>query len=145
VLIDGRPPDAAHGADVDARGEGTVTEQRLYQLIRQSGPIVDRRFEIEFFGSGVEAYGLTLKLKSSVPSRPISVRALKPVLKANAASFAGAPLLTVASIPAPALLRSTAGVLTESRFQASATAPPEPEQQCGQVRLRHADDRDAVG
>src|SRR5262249_60537384 len=43
VLIDGQPPGPAHGADVDAQGNGTVTEQRLYQLIRQPRPIVDRQ------------------------------------------------------------------------------------------------------
>jgi thiol-disulfide isomerase/thioredoxin len=59
VLIDGQPPGAAHGADVDELGNGTVTEQRLYQLIRQSKPIGDRQFEIEFFGSGVEAFAFT--------------------------------------------------------------------------------------
>jgi hypothetical protein len=48
VLIDGQPPGAAHGVDVDAQGTGTATEQRLYQLIRQPKPIVDRLFEIEF-------------------------------------------------------------------------------------------------
>ena len=59
VLIDGQPPGAAHGGDVDERGEGTVTEQRLYQLIRQPRPIADRQFEIEFLGSGVEAFAFT--------------------------------------------------------------------------------------
>jgi thiol-disulfide isomerase/thioredoxin len=59
VLIDGQPPSAAHGVDVDELGNGTVTEQRLYQLIRQPKPIADRRFEIEFFGSGVEAFAFT--------------------------------------------------------------------------------------
>jgi thiol-disulfide isomerase/thioredoxin len=59
VLIDGRPPNAAHGIDVDAQGNGTVTEQRLYQLIRQPGTIADRQFEIEFLGSGVEAFAFT--------------------------------------------------------------------------------------
>ena len=59
VLLDGRPPDGAHGSDVDARGDGTVTEQRLYQLIRQPGPIVDRLFEIEFVSAGVEAFAFT--------------------------------------------------------------------------------------
>jgi thiol-disulfide isomerase/thioredoxin len=59
VLIDGYPPGAAHGIDVDEKGDGTVTEQRLYQLIRQPTPIVDRQFEIEFFGSGVEAFAFT--------------------------------------------------------------------------------------
>jgi thiol-disulfide isomerase/thioredoxin len=59
VLIDGRPPGAAHGADVDDQGNGKVVEQRLYQLVRQPGPIVDRRFEIEFLDSGVEAFDFT--------------------------------------------------------------------------------------
>src|SRR5580692_753250 len=59
VLIDGRPPEGAHGADVDEQGNGTVIEQRMYQLIRQPAPIVDRSFEIEFLGSGVEAFSFT--------------------------------------------------------------------------------------
>jgi thiol-disulfide isomerase/thioredoxin len=59
VLIDGQPPGAAHGVDLDGRGNGTVTEQRLYQLIRQSEPISDRQFEIEFLDSGVEAFAFT--------------------------------------------------------------------------------------
>lgn len=59
VTIDGRPPGAAHGIDVDELGNGTVTEQRLYQLIRQPKPIVDRKFEIEFLGPGVEAFAFT--------------------------------------------------------------------------------------
>ncbi len=52
VLIDGKPPGAAHGLDVDDQGNGGVTEQRLYQLIRQSGSIADRDFEIEFLDPG---------------------------------------------------------------------------------------------
>ena len=59
VLLDGHPPANAHGADVDEQGYGTVTEHRLYQLIRQSGPIADRLFEIEFLDPGVEAYVFT--------------------------------------------------------------------------------------
>jgi len=59
VLLDGQPPGAAHGADVDNQGNGTVVEQRLYQLIRQQGSIADRKFEIEFLDSGVEAYDFT--------------------------------------------------------------------------------------
>jgi thiol-disulfide isomerase/thioredoxin len=59
VLIDGRAPGAAHGTDVDGQGYGTVSEQRLYQLIRQSQPIVDRQFEIEFLDPGVEAFDFT--------------------------------------------------------------------------------------
>jgi len=59
VLIDGKPPGAAHGVDVDAQGNGTATEQRLYQLIRQPTPIADREFEIEFLDPGVEAFVFT--------------------------------------------------------------------------------------
>jgi len=59
VLIDGQPPGAAHGIDADGQGNGTVTEQRLYQLIRQAEPIADRQFEIEFLDSGVEAFSFT--------------------------------------------------------------------------------------
>ena len=59
VSMDGQPPGPAHGLDVDDNGSGTVTEQRLYQLIRQPGPIVDRTFEIEFLDTGVEAFAFT--------------------------------------------------------------------------------------
>jgi len=59
VLVDGMPPGAAHGVDVDAQGNGTLTEQRMYQLIRQPKPIVDRTFEIEFLDPGAEAFAFT--------------------------------------------------------------------------------------
>ena len=59
VTIDGEPPGEAHGLDVDAQGNGTVTEQRLYQLIRQPKPVADRQFEIEFLDPGVEAFAFT--------------------------------------------------------------------------------------
>ena len=59
VTIDGQPPGAAHGLDVDEGGNGTVVEQRLYQLIRQPTPIVDRTFPIEFLDPGVEAFSFT--------------------------------------------------------------------------------------
>jgi thiol-disulfide isomerase/thioredoxin len=59
VLIDGKSPGAAHGTDVDDQGVGTIGAQRLYQLIRQSTPIADRTFEIEFLDPGVEAYAFT--------------------------------------------------------------------------------------
>jgi thiol-disulfide isomerase/thioredoxin len=59
VTIDGQPPGAAHGIDVDGQGNGTVAQQRLYQLIRQPQPVVDRQFEIEFLDSGVEAFDFT--------------------------------------------------------------------------------------
>ena len=59
VLIDGQPPGSAHGIDVDEQGNGIVSEQRMYQLIRQPKPIADRHFEIEFLDSGVEAFAFT--------------------------------------------------------------------------------------
>lgn len=59
VLIDGRPPGTARGTDVDERGHGTLTQQRMYQLIRQPKPIGDRRFEIEFVEPGAEAFAFT--------------------------------------------------------------------------------------
>ena len=55
VHLDGRPPGAAHGADVDEQGDGVVADQRLYQLIRQPLPIADRQFEIEFSAPGMQA------------------------------------------------------------------------------------------
>jgi thiol-disulfide isomerase/thioredoxin len=59
VRLDGKPPGDDHGADVDADGNGTVTEERLYQLIRQSAEVRDRTFEIEFLDPGVVGYAFT--------------------------------------------------------------------------------------
>jgi len=59
VLIDGKPPGAAHGTDVDDQGYGTLDRQRMYQLIRQQRPIEDRLFEIEFLDTGAEAFAFT--------------------------------------------------------------------------------------
>jgi thiol-disulfide isomerase/thioredoxin len=59
VLLDGEPPGAAHGIDVDADGNATIAEPRLYQLLRQPGPITDRTFEITFAEPGVHAYVFT--------------------------------------------------------------------------------------
>ena len=59
VLIDGQPPGADHGGDVEEQGSGTVTAQRLHQLVRQRGPVTARTFEITFLDPGVEAYAFT--------------------------------------------------------------------------------------
>ena len=59
VTIDGKPPGDDHGADIDAQGEGVVTGERLYQLVRQQGAIGDRLFRIEFLDPGVRAYAFT--------------------------------------------------------------------------------------
>jgi hypothetical protein len=58
-MLDGRAPGTSHGVDTDAEGLGTVTGQRLYQLIRQTTDIRDRSFEIEFLDPGVQAYTFT--------------------------------------------------------------------------------------
>jgi len=59
ITIDGKTPGADHGVDTDAEGNGTVKEDRLYQLIRQQGTIHDRTFRIEFLTPGVQAYSFT--------------------------------------------------------------------------------------
>jgi Thioredoxin like C-terminal domain len=59
VTIDGEPPGDAHGLDVDERGNGTLTHQRLHQLIRQPGSITDHTFEIAFLAPGAEVYCFT--------------------------------------------------------------------------------------
>jgi thiol-disulfide isomerase/thioredoxin len=59
VFLDGQPATAAHGTDVEADASGVLDDQRTYQLIRQTGPIATRRFEIEFGAAGAEAYCFT--------------------------------------------------------------------------------------
>ena len=59
VLLDGQPPAAAHGLDVVESGEGTLSDPRMYQLVRQRGPIRQRTFEITFDSPGVRAYVFT--------------------------------------------------------------------------------------
>jgi len=59
VLVDGQPPGADHGADVDGQGTGTLTQPRLYQLIRQAGLVTERTFEITFTDPGAQAYAFT--------------------------------------------------------------------------------------
>jgi hypothetical protein len=59
ITIDGKPPGDAHGMDVDADGNGVVTRQRLYQLVRTQGAVTDRTFEIRFLDPGVQAYAFT--------------------------------------------------------------------------------------
>jgi hypothetical protein len=59
VTLDGEPPSAAAGLDVERDGGGNVEEARLYQLIRQDGPISHRSFEITFLDPGAVAYVFT--------------------------------------------------------------------------------------
>ena len=59
LQLDGKPPGDAHGVDIDPDGQGTLREQRMYQLIRQPGPIADHLFEIEFLEAGAGAFSFT--------------------------------------------------------------------------------------
>jgi thiol-disulfide isomerase/thioredoxin len=59
VTIDGHAPGVDHGVDTDAKGYGTVTENRLYQLVRQHDDVRDHTFRIEFLAPGVQAYSFT--------------------------------------------------------------------------------------
>lgn len=59
VVLDGEPPGAAHGGDTDEQGKGSLSEPRLYQLVRQSGRVADRSFEITFLEPGAQAYVFT--------------------------------------------------------------------------------------
>ena len=59
VTLDGADPAGNHGSDTDAAGNGVVDGQRLYQLLRQSGPVQDRTFEIQFLDPGVQVYSFT--------------------------------------------------------------------------------------
>jgi hypothetical protein len=59
ITIDGKPPGADHGVDVDAQGQGVIDSQRLYQLVRQKDVTGDRTFEVEFLDPGAQAYTFT--------------------------------------------------------------------------------------
>lgn len=59
VRVDGEPPGASRGTDVDSHGNGVAGDLRLYQLVRQPGPVVDRQFEIEFLAPGAEVFVFT--------------------------------------------------------------------------------------
>ncbi|HEV2679822.1 MAG TPA: cytochrome c biogenesis protein DipZ [Rhodanobacter sp.] len=59
VTIDGKAPGADHGMDTDADGNGTITGQRLYQLVRQANGNGERLFQITFLDPGVQAYAFT--------------------------------------------------------------------------------------
>jgi hypothetical protein len=59
VTLDGAAPGDNCGVDTAPDGSGDIREPRLYQLIRQKGPIVDRTFEIEFLDRGVRALDFT--------------------------------------------------------------------------------------
>jgi len=59
LRIDGQEPGAGHGVDVDEHGRGTITAPRMYQLVRQTGPVADRTCEIEFLDAGAETFVFT--------------------------------------------------------------------------------------
>jgi cytochrome c biogenesis protein CcdA/thiol-disulfide isomerase/thioredoxin len=59
VRIDGQTPGADAGMDIDAQGIGRVDGERLYQLVRQAGPVRERTFEIEFLDPGAQVFAFT--------------------------------------------------------------------------------------
>jgi thiol-disulfide isomerase/thioredoxin len=59
VRIDAAAPGADHGFDTDEQGVGRLDTPRLYQLVRQSRPVADRTFEIEFLDPGAQAFVFT--------------------------------------------------------------------------------------
>ena len=58
VTLDGKMPGDGRGVDVAADGSGTVTQDRLYQLIRLKTP-GEHTFTIEFADPGVQAFAFT--------------------------------------------------------------------------------------
>lgn len=59
ITLDGQPPGADHGTDVDADGHGVVSSTRLYQLVRQRGGVRARTVDIHFLDPGARAYAFT--------------------------------------------------------------------------------------
>ncbi|MEK6292545.1 MAG: cytochrome c biogenesis protein DipZ, partial [Paraburkholderia tropica] len=59
VTVDGKAPEHAHGSDVAPDGVGVITQQRLYQLVRQPGDVADHTFAIQFLDPGVQAFAFT--------------------------------------------------------------------------------------
>jgi thiol-disulfide isomerase/thioredoxin len=59
VLLDGEPPGPSHGFDIDTDGTGLVRDGRLYQLVRERGPVRERTLQITFLEPGAEAYAFT--------------------------------------------------------------------------------------
>ncbi|GLU29265.1 cytochrome c biogenesis protein DipZ [Brucella sp. NBRC 12950] len=59
ITIDGKAPGTDHGSDIDAQGNGTVENTRLYQLIRQSADVKEHEFEIRFLDKGAAVYAFT--------------------------------------------------------------------------------------
>ena len=59
VELDGKAPGEDHGLDVDAAGNGRITDHRLYQLIRHKSGARERNFTITFLDPGAEAYAFT--------------------------------------------------------------------------------------
>jgi hypothetical protein len=58
-LLDGEPPGASHGVDIDKDGTGLLREGRLYQLVREHGAVRERTLQITFAEAGAEAYAFT--------------------------------------------------------------------------------------
>ena len=52
IRLDGAVPANDHGSDSGPDGSGEVRQPRMYQLVRQKGPVKDVTFEIEFLDPG---------------------------------------------------------------------------------------------
>ena len=59
LSLNGGAPGGDHGSDSNADGAGEVRQPRMYQLVRQKGPIKDVTFEIEFLDPGIEVFSFT--------------------------------------------------------------------------------------
>jgi hypothetical protein len=59
VLLDGEPPGASHGVDIDEEGNGALREGRMHQLVRQHDEVRERTLEITFLNPGAQAYSFT--------------------------------------------------------------------------------------
>jgi thiol-disulfide isomerase/thioredoxin len=59
VRLDGEAPGPSRGVDVGEDGAGSLSEGRMYQLVRVADGIRDRTMEITFDAPGAEAYVFT--------------------------------------------------------------------------------------
>jgi hypothetical protein len=59
LLLDGEPPGASHGVDVDEEGNGVLREGRMHQLVRQHDAVRERTVAITFLERGAQAYSFT--------------------------------------------------------------------------------------
>jgi thiol-disulfide isomerase/thioredoxin len=59
VTLDGQAPGPDHGWDVGGDGSGLVDRPRMYQMVRQAGPVADRTFALQVLDPGLRIYVFT--------------------------------------------------------------------------------------